>query len=152
MIRPTQGNTSSPGHPQYPRRRGDAAGVDVGLQVIHGQSGLSIARHRALAATSPTSSEPASPGVLATATASMSASVRLARWSVSWITGKMRSRCAREAISGTTPPNLLVQVVLRGHHRRLDFEPIRNDRRRRFVAGGFDREEVHGELNLELGA
>ena len=42
-------------------------------------SGLSIARQRALAATSPTNSEPASPGVLATATASMSASVRWAR-------------------------------------------------------------------------
>ena len=37
MIRPTQGNTSSlPG--------GDAAGVDVGLQVIHGQQRL-VDRH-----------------------------------------------------------------------------------------------------------
>ena len=41
---------------------------------------------------------------MATATRSMSANERSARRSVSSITGRMRSRCAREAISGTTPP------------------------------------------------
>ena len=66
-------------------------------------SGLSNARHKVLAATRPTSSEPANPGVLATAMASISCSVRPARRSASSITGRIRSTCARAAISGTTP-------------------------------------------------
>jgi hypothetical protein len=51
------------------------------------------------------SSEPAKPGVLATATASKSANFKLAFRKASSITGKIRSTCARDAISGTTPPN-----------------------------------------------
>ena len=68
-------------------------------------SGKSHARQIALAAVSPTSSEPARPGVLATATASRSASVMFALRSASSMTGRIRSTWAREAISGTTPPN-----------------------------------------------
>ena len=83
---------------------GDAAGVDVGLQVVHGQQRLVDRHAEGLGRHQPDQQRPGQSGVFATATASISASVKLARWRVSWITGKMRSRCAREAISGTTPP------------------------------------------------
>ena len=56
-----------------------------------------------LAAESPTSSEPTRPGRTATATASSEALEILARERASSITGMIRSTCARDATSGTTP-------------------------------------------------
>ena len=38
-----------------------------------------------------------------------------------------------------------VQIVLRGHDRGQHLQPIGDDRRGRFVAGGFEGEDVHGE-------
>ena len=119
------------------------AGVDVGLQVIDGHQRQ--VRRRAqivLAAVSPTSNEPARPGVLATATASKSASVRPALRSASSITGRIRSTCAREAISGTTPPNRSCSAILRSDDRRQHFQLVGDDGRGRFVASGFDGEEL----------
>ena len=68
-------------------------------------SGLPSARAYALAAATPTSRAPASPGPAVTATASISSgrtpAVAMARSKV----GTIASRCARLATSGTTPPN-----------------------------------------------
>ena len=59
----------------------------------------------AFAAERPTSRELANPGVVATATAAKSAKPQPACRKASSITGKIRSKCARAAISGTTPEN-----------------------------------------------
>src|SRR5690606_25719055 len=59
----------------------------------------------ALAAASPTRSDPTSPGPFVTAIPSMSASVTPAWRSASSMTGSISSRCRRDATSGTTPPN-----------------------------------------------
>src|SRR5581483_2145533 len=61
-------------------------------------------RATALAALTPTSSDPARPGPEQAATASMSDSVRPASTSAWAMTGLTSSRWARLAISGTTPP------------------------------------------------
>ena len=66
--------------------------------------GTSHASASALAADTPTSSAPISPGPTVHATASMRASSTLPRRSARAITGLSTSRCARDAISGTTPP------------------------------------------------
>ena len=124
---------------------GQPAGVDVGLQMIdRHQRQIRRPAQIAFAAVSPTSSEPARPGVFATATASKSASVRPALRSASSITGRIRSTCARDAISGTTPPNRSCKCILRGDDRREHFQPVGDDGRRRFVARGFDRQQLHG--------
>ena len=57
-----------------------------------------------MAKDSPVSSAPISPGSTVTATASMSARVRPAFSSALRVTPQTASVCAREAISGTTPP------------------------------------------------
>ena len=44
-----------------------------------------------------------------------------------------------------------VQVVLRGHDRGQHLQPVGHDRRGRFVAGGFEREDVHGALASSRG-
>src|SRR3712207_1541086 len=67
-------------------------------------SGLSSARAYALAAASPTSSAPVSPGPAVTATASTSEARTPASARARRTVGTIASRCAREAISGTTPP------------------------------------------------
>ena len=66
-----------------------------------------MSRHSAsvLAAVSPTNSEPTKPGRVVTATAVSSSSFTPASRSASSMAGMMRRTCAREAISGTTPPN-----------------------------------------------
>ena len=60
---------------------------------------------RAFAAATPTSRAPASPGPLVTAIASTSYSRTPAVSQARSIVGTIASRCAREATSGTTPPN-----------------------------------------------
>src|SRR3954454_14537233 len=67
-------------------------------------SGLSRASAYALAAATPTSSAPVSPGPEVTATASTSSARTPASASARCTVGTIASRCAREAISGTTPP------------------------------------------------
>src|SRR3954454_23409767 len=67
-------------------------------------SGLSRASAYALAAATPTSSAPVSPGPEVTATASTSPAVTPASASARCTVGTIASRCARDAISGTTPP------------------------------------------------
>src|ERR671920_1360454 len=67
--------------------------------------GLSAASAYPLAAATPTSSAPASPGPAVTAIASMSARVTSASSSARCMVGTIASRCARLATSGTTPPN-----------------------------------------------
>ena len=59
---------------------------------------------RVLAAVRPTTRAPTSPGRVATATASRSRSVTPARFRASSIIGRTWRTCARDAISGTTPP------------------------------------------------
>src|SRR5918997_342187 len=68
-------------------------------------SGLSSASAYALAAASPTSSAPVSPGPAVTATASTSEALTPASARARCTVGTIASKCAREAISGTTPPN-----------------------------------------------
>src|ERR1017187_152934 len=68
-------------------------------------SGLPKARAYALAAQTPTSSAPVSPGPAVTAIASTSARVTPAVASARSTAGTMASRCARLATSGTTPPH-----------------------------------------------
>src|SRR3954471_11716750 len=67
-------------------------------------SGLPSASAYALAAATPTSNAPVSPGPEVTATASTSSIVAPASVRARCTVGTMASRCAREAISGTTPP------------------------------------------------
>ena len=57
-----------------------------------------------LAAATPTSSAPTRPGPMAAATASMRSGPTPAVRSASSTMGSTSSRCARLAISGTTPP------------------------------------------------
>src|SRR5205085_4738873 len=57
------------------------------------------------AAATPTSRAPVRPGPEVTATASTSAARTPASARARWTVGTIASRCAREAISGTTPPN-----------------------------------------------
>src|SRR5690606_24902439 len=66
----------------------------------------------ALAAATPTSSAPASPGPAVTATASTSESFAPACASAASTVGVMASRWAREATSGTTPPNRACSSML----------------------------------------
>ena len=68
-------------------------------------SGLPVATASALAAHTPTIRAPASPGPEVTAMASTSSSVTPASARASRSVGTKASRCAREAISGMTPPN-----------------------------------------------
>src|SRR3954447_1174322 len=68
-------------------------------------SGLSSASAYALAAATPTSRAPVSPGPEVTAIASTSSTVMPDSASARCTVGTIASRCAREAISGTTPPN-----------------------------------------------
>src|SRR4051812_27834727 len=68
-------------------------------------SGLSSASAYAFAAATPTSRAPVKPGPEVTAIASTSSTVAPASASARWTVGTIASRCAREAISGTTPPN-----------------------------------------------
>ena len=100
------------------------------------------ARHRALAAASPTSSEPARPGVLATATASICVErqIRPVR-SASSMTGRIRSTCAREAISGTTPPKRSCRWSCEATTDERTSSSSVDDGGRRFVAGGFENQE-----------
>ena len=69
--------------------------------------GLSQARASALAAITPTSSDPISPGPDVTAISPISSrgSFTPARRSASSVRGRKASRCLRAANSGTTPPN-----------------------------------------------
>ena len=69
-----------------------------------GTSGLSCTSAMALAACSPTRSEPTRPGPCVTATASRSAKLVPDSRRADSITGTMFSTWWREAISGTTPP------------------------------------------------
>src|SRR3954471_12356889 len=68
-------------------------------------SGTSRASAYAFAAATPTSRAPVSPGPEVTATASTSSALTPASASARCTVGTIASRCAREAISGTTPPN-----------------------------------------------
>ena len=131
-----------------PRRQ--PAGVDVGLQVVDRHQRHVARQASVLAAISPTSSDPASPGRLATATASRSASVTPAFASASSITGRIRSTCARDAISGTTPPNRSCSFVLRRDDRRQHLELVGDHRRRGFVARRFDGEDEHAECQWSV--
>src|SRR5579859_3151423 len=67
-------------------------------------SGRSSARAKLFAAATPTVSAPISPGPHVTAIASTASSAVPARARASSITGPSRSRCRRDASSGTTPP------------------------------------------------
>src|SRR4051812_46617931 len=67
-------------------------------------SGLSSASAYAFAGATPTSGARVGPGPEVTATASTSSTVAPASASARCTVGTMASRCAREAISGTTPP------------------------------------------------
>jgi len=71
--------------------------------VVEPTIGMPSAAAIALPADRPTSSEPTSPGLTATATATRSARLMPARVSASSITGMIRSTWARDATSGTTP-------------------------------------------------
>jgi len=75
-------------------------------------SGLPRASAYALAAHTPTSSAPVSPGPAVTAIASTSASLTPAVASARSTAGTMASRCARLATSGTTPPNRACSATL----------------------------------------
>src|SRR5579862_5079085 len=66
--------------------------------------GQPVASAIAFAALTPTSNAPARPGPCTAATASISPSVVPASSSASPMTSLTSSRCARDAISGTTPP------------------------------------------------
>src|SRR5215213_6159798 len=68
-------------------------------------NGLPSATASALAAATPTSSAPARPGPLVTASASTSDSRTPASRQARSTVGAIASRCARLATSGTTPPN-----------------------------------------------
>src|SRR5919197_3461356 len=68
-------------------------------------SGTPRARATAFAAAIPTSSAPTSPGPTVTATPSIDPNDAPASLKASSISGFMLSRCARDATSGTTPPN-----------------------------------------------
>ena len=68
-------------------------------------NGLPRPRARAFAAATPTSRAPARPGPLVTALASTSESRMPAVSQARSMVGTIASRCAREATSGTTPPN-----------------------------------------------
>ncbi len=68
-------------------------------------NGLPSANAYALAAATPTSRAPASPGPAVTATASISPASTPAVASARSKVGIIASRCARLATSGTTPPN-----------------------------------------------
>ena len=54
------------------------------------------------------------------------------------MTGRIRSTWAREAISGTTPPNRSCRCSCEATTDDEHFELVGDDRRRRFVAGGFE--------------
>ena len=69
-----------------------------------GTSGLPVAQASPFAKDRPVSSAPISPGSTVTAMASTSAIDRLAFSNALRVTPQMASVCAREAISGTTPP------------------------------------------------
>ena len=70
-----------------------------------------VAKATAFAAAIPTSKAPTSPGPTVTATPSRSANRQPARSSASSINGFRACTCAREATSGTTPPNLACRSV-----------------------------------------
>ena len=74
-------------------------------------SGTPSPRASAFAALTPTSRAPTSPGVLWTATHPMSDRATPARARASSTTGSRFRWCARDAISGTTPPNRACRSV-----------------------------------------
>ncbi len=82
---------------------GDAAGIDVSMKMIDRHQRLVPIPSQSLCCDHPTSNEPAKPGCVATAIAARSGPLTLACSRACSITGMIRCRCARAAISGTTP-------------------------------------------------
>ena len=105
-------------------------------------SGLCSARHSVLAATSPTSSEPASPGVLATATASKSRQLHAgaAQRLVDHRQNPLDMGPGRDLRHDPVEP--FVEMVLRSHDRAQDLQRFRDHGGRRLVAGGLDRQDL----------
>ena len=95
-----------------------AAGVDVRVEMIHGHERDVERQAQRLARRRPTSSEPARPGVVATAIASTLVELRRGMTQRLVDHWEQASMWAREAISGTTPPKRSCKSILRRHRQR----------------------------------
>ena len=113
----------------------------MGLKMVDGQQGDLARRRGPWPPPGPTNSEPARPGVLATATASMSSS------DMSGLPERLvddRQDAFQVGPGGDLrhhAAEALVQSSWEATTDAMHFQPVGDDRRRRFVAGGFQGED-----------